>query len=260
MSQRLRPAGRAGGDQPGLFLEADGQEEDRRPATIEFLPPLPQGLSKAEFMARMEDVIETRTNQLIAQARGEPVKPSVLVEWNGRKNVAPCRMIIRIFATAYPFRAAFAVTANRRPITVGRIAALFHSVLAPPCAGDDPVGNDGRRLARPRGGPAGFAVVASSVRSGAVSRLPAIDIWLGLIGAKSSTGHSAGTGTNVPSSRRWSKCFVAQPVEHRMPWSDQYSGAWSSWRKAGAPQARPHSTQAGVLVSISPEPRAPAGW
>jgi 1-acyl-sn-glycerol-3-phosphate acyltransferase len=39
-------------------------------------------------MARMEDVIETRTNQLIAQARGEPVKPSVLVEWNGRKNVA----------------------------------------------------------------------------------------------------------------------------------------------------------------------------
>ena len=35
----------------------------------------------------MEDVIETRTNQLIAQATGQPVKPSVLVEWNGRKNV-----------------------------------------------------------------------------------------------------------------------------------------------------------------------------
>ena len=39
-------------------------------------------------MARMEEVIETRTNQLIAQARGEAVKPSVLVEWNGRNNVA----------------------------------------------------------------------------------------------------------------------------------------------------------------------------
>ena len=60
--------------------------EDRM-ATVEFLPPLPTGLTKAEFMARMEDVIETRTNQLIAQARGGPVKPSVLVEWNGRKNV-----------------------------------------------------------------------------------------------------------------------------------------------------------------------------
>jgi 1-acyl-sn-glycerol-3-phosphate acyltransferase len=55
---------------------------------VEFLPPLPQGLEKADFMARMEATIEGRTNELIAMARGEPVKPSVLVEWNGRKNVA----------------------------------------------------------------------------------------------------------------------------------------------------------------------------
>jgi 1-acyl-sn-glycerol-3-phosphate acyltransferase len=39
--------------------------------------------------ASMETTIEGRTNELIAQARGEPVKPSVLVEWNGRKNVEP---------------------------------------------------------------------------------------------------------------------------------------------------------------------------
>jgi 1-acyl-sn-glycerol-3-phosphate acyltransferase len=32
-------------------------------------------------------VIEGRTNELIAEARGGPVKPSVLVEWNGRTNV-----------------------------------------------------------------------------------------------------------------------------------------------------------------------------
>ena len=38
-------------------------------------------------MQRLEAAIEGRTNELIAQARGEPVKPSVLVEWNGRKNV-----------------------------------------------------------------------------------------------------------------------------------------------------------------------------
>ncbi len=71
----------------GCFWQQTDKQKTAGTATIEFLPPLPQGLSKTEFMARMEDVIETRTNQLIAQARGEPVKPSVLVEWNGRKNV-----------------------------------------------------------------------------------------------------------------------------------------------------------------------------
>lgn len=72
----------------GCFWKQQEKKKTPGAATIEFLPPLPQDLSKAAFMARMEDVIETRTNQLIAQARGEPVKPSVLVEWNGRRNVA----------------------------------------------------------------------------------------------------------------------------------------------------------------------------
>jgi 1-acyl-sn-glycerol-3-phosphate acyltransferase len=72
----------------GCFWKQTDKKKTAGQATVEFLPPIPPGLSKAEFMARMEDVIETRTNQLIAQARGEPVKPSVLVEWNGRKNVA----------------------------------------------------------------------------------------------------------------------------------------------------------------------------
>jgi 1-acyl-sn-glycerol-3-phosphate acyltransferase len=65
------------------------QEKAKTPgiATIEFLPALPQGLEKDDFMQRMETAIEGRTNALIAQARGEPVKPSVLVEWDGRKNV-----------------------------------------------------------------------------------------------------------------------------------------------------------------------------
>ena len=72
----------------GCFWKQTDKKKTAGQATVEFLPPLPKGLSKAEFMARMEDIIETRTNQLIAQARGEAVRPSVLVEWNGRKNVA----------------------------------------------------------------------------------------------------------------------------------------------------------------------------
>ena len=72
----------------GCFWRQTDKKKTPGTATVEFLPPLPQGLSKTQFMAQMEEVIETRTNQLIAQARGEPVRPSVLVEWNGRKNVA----------------------------------------------------------------------------------------------------------------------------------------------------------------------------
>jgi 1-acyl-sn-glycerol-3-phosphate acyltransferase len=72
----------------GCFWKQTDKKKTAGTATVEFLPPLPEGLSKAQFMAQMEEVIETRTNQLIAQARNEPVKPSVLVEWNGRKNVA----------------------------------------------------------------------------------------------------------------------------------------------------------------------------
>ncbi|CAN5525498.1 1-acyl-sn-glycerol-3-phosphate acyltransferase [soil metagenome] len=72
----------------GCFWKQQDKAKTAGQATVEFLPPIAPGLSKAEFMATLEGVIETRTNQLIAQARGEPVKPSVLVEWNGRKNVA----------------------------------------------------------------------------------------------------------------------------------------------------------------------------
>ena len=48
-------------------------------ATVEFLEPIQPGLGKAEFLARLEGVIEPRSQELIAQALGEPVRPSVLV-------------------------------------------------------------------------------------------------------------------------------------------------------------------------------------
>lgn len=73
----------------GCFWRQTDKNKTAGQATVEFLPPIAPGLSKAQFMAKMEEVIETRTNELIAEARGEPVKPSVLVEWNGRRNVVP---------------------------------------------------------------------------------------------------------------------------------------------------------------------------
>lgn len=53
----------------------------KRPGTavIEFLPPMQPGSDKAAFMANLEAVVETRSNELIAEATGEPLKPSVLV-------------------------------------------------------------------------------------------------------------------------------------------------------------------------------------
>ena len=63
----------------GLF----GPQEQflKRPgtATIEFLEPLPTGLGKEEFMARLEAAIEARTAELVAEATGEPVTPAVQV-------------------------------------------------------------------------------------------------------------------------------------------------------------------------------------
>jgi 1-acyl-sn-glycerol-3-phosphate acyltransferase len=63
----------------GLF--APQQDFIKHPglATLEFLEPIPPGLDKAAFLARLEAAIEVRSDQLIAEARGGPVTPSVLV-------------------------------------------------------------------------------------------------------------------------------------------------------------------------------------
>ena len=49
-------------------------------AVLDFLEPIPLGLSKAEFMERLETAIENRTAILISEAAGQPIQPSVLVE------------------------------------------------------------------------------------------------------------------------------------------------------------------------------------
>jgi len=63
----------------GLFWPQEKYEKHPGTAIIEFLDPIPPGLDRAEFMARLEHAIETRTQELIAEATGEPVTPSVLV-------------------------------------------------------------------------------------------------------------------------------------------------------------------------------------
>ena len=48
-------------------------------AAIEFLPPIPAGLEKVEFMQRLETSIEGATARLVAEFTGQPERPSVYV-------------------------------------------------------------------------------------------------------------------------------------------------------------------------------------
>ena len=63
----------------GLFWPQQDFKKKPGRATVEFLDPIEPGLSRGEFLERLEGVIETRTQELIAQATGEPVRPSLLV-------------------------------------------------------------------------------------------------------------------------------------------------------------------------------------
>lgn len=63
----------------GLYWPREEYRKCPGTAVLEFLEPIPTGLEKAEFMARLEAAVENRTQALIAEATGEPVRPSVLV-------------------------------------------------------------------------------------------------------------------------------------------------------------------------------------
>jgi len=71
----------------GLRWRQTDFEKSPGTATIEFLEPIPVGLEKAEFMRRLEETVEGRTNELIAMETGEPVHPAVLVEWDDQRGV-----------------------------------------------------------------------------------------------------------------------------------------------------------------------------
>src|SRR5262249_55281501 len=63
----------------GLFWPQEAFQKNPGRATVEFLDPIPTGLERGEFLRRLEATVETRTQELIAEATGEPVRPSVLV-------------------------------------------------------------------------------------------------------------------------------------------------------------------------------------
>ena len=63
----------------GLFWPQEAFRKNPGVATIEFLDAIPPGLERAEFMARLEAMIEGRTAELVAEATGQPVTPAVQV-------------------------------------------------------------------------------------------------------------------------------------------------------------------------------------
>ena len=63
----------------GLFWRQMDFQKTPGVCTVEFLDPIPPGLERTEFLNRLQTAIETRTQELIAEATGEPVRPSVLV-------------------------------------------------------------------------------------------------------------------------------------------------------------------------------------
>lgn len=63
----------------GLFWPQEAFHKTPGTAVLEFLDPIPTGLPKAEFMARLEHAIEARTAELVAEASGAPVTPAVQV-------------------------------------------------------------------------------------------------------------------------------------------------------------------------------------
>lgn len=63
----------------GCFWQQQDFEKKQGVATVEFLDPIAPGMERSAFLARLTETIETRSQELIAQATGEPVRPSVLV-------------------------------------------------------------------------------------------------------------------------------------------------------------------------------------
>lgn len=63
----------------GLFWPQEEFHKTPGTATLEFLDPIPTGLPKDEFLARLEAAVEGRTAELVAEATGQPVTPAVQV-------------------------------------------------------------------------------------------------------------------------------------------------------------------------------------
>ena len=71
----------------GCFWRQQDFTKNPGTATVEFLDPIPVGLDKAEFMERLETVIEARTNELIGQVTGQRIETAKLVAWDEKNRV-----------------------------------------------------------------------------------------------------------------------------------------------------------------------------
>jgi 1-acyl-sn-glycerol-3-phosphate acyltransferase len=72
----------------GVFWPQQGGLARTGTAVIEFLDPIPPGLPKAEFLARLEEAVEAKTAELVSEATGKPVQASVLVPAPGERAAA----------------------------------------------------------------------------------------------------------------------------------------------------------------------------
>jgi 1-acyl-sn-glycerol-3-phosphate acyltransferase len=64
----------------GLYWPQEGWTKHAGTAVLEFLPPISAALGRTEFMQALENAVEDRTAELIAEATGRPVTPAVLGE------------------------------------------------------------------------------------------------------------------------------------------------------------------------------------
>ena len=67
----------------GLFWSQQDALKTPGKAINEFLEPIPAGLSKDEFMARLEAACETNTARLVAEVRGGEPQKAILVDFAG---------------------------------------------------------------------------------------------------------------------------------------------------------------------------------
>ena len=63
----------------GLFWQETRYKKTPGTAVLEFLEPIMPGLPRDEFLTLLRERVETRSQQLISEATGQPFTPSVLV-------------------------------------------------------------------------------------------------------------------------------------------------------------------------------------
>jgi 1-acyl-sn-glycerol-3-phosphate acyltransferase len=63
----------------GVFWQQQEKPKRTGTAVIEFLEPIPPGLPKDEFIARLTEAVEARTAELVAEATGQPVTRAILI-------------------------------------------------------------------------------------------------------------------------------------------------------------------------------------